>query len=89
MQGVGSSVHLPPHTPYVRQVGRMNRQDAPATTSTRRLVTAEELAEVLGTSARTVYRMGARGQVPSYRVGARGIRFDAAEVLAALREERR
>jgi excisionase family DNA binding protein len=51
------------------------------------LVVAEVLAERYAISPRTVYRLAADGTIPSYRVG-RQLRFDPAEVLAALRQAR-
>ena len=45
----------------------------------------EQLAERLGMSVRTVYRLASEERVPFYRAG-RLLRFDLDEVLAAMRE---
>jgi excisionase family DNA binding protein len=52
------------------------------------LLTARQLCEAEGIPAGTVYRLAKAGLIPAYRVGAkrRGIRFDAAEVRAAIRQ---
>ena len=51
-------------------------------------MTARELQEERGISQRTVYRLAKARLIPAYRVGVkrRGLRFDADEVLAALRQ---
>ncbi len=49
------------------------------------LMRATTVAKRYGVSERTVYRLAAAGKIPSYRVG-RQLRFDLAEVGAALRE---
>ena len=55
-----------------------------------RLLTAQELAQVLGTSVRTVYRMADELRtLPAIRVGARSLRFDLDECLTALRGQGR
>ena len=43
-----------------------------------------DVADLLGISARGVYRLADTGEIPSYRVG-RLLRFDVGEVLAATR----
>lgn len=48
------------------------------------LIRPSELAKLLGLSESQVYRLAQRGDIPSYRAGAT-VRFDAAEVLAAIR----
>jgi excisionase family DNA binding protein len=53
---------------------------------TAQLVTAQDVARILGVSPRGAYRLAERREVPTYRVG-RLIRFDLEEVLAALRQE--
>jgi excisionase family DNA binding protein len=50
-----------------------------------KLVSVEELAAIVGISARTVYRLVEDEKIPAYRVR-RQLRFDQAEVLEALRE---
>jgi excisionase family DNA binding protein len=47
-----------------------------------RLLTARELAEVLGLKAGTVLDKWERGELPGYKFG-RAVRFDLDEVLAA------
>lgn len=49
-----------------------------------RLLTAREVAEAIGTSPRTVYRLAEDGSIPFYRLR-RQVRFRLAEVLDALR----
>jgi excisionase family DNA binding protein len=46
----------------------------------------EALSEMLNISVRSVQRLAESGVIPHYRVGHQ-LRFDAAEVLAALRVE--
>lgn len=48
------------------------------------LVGAVAVAEQFHISERTVKRLAATGEIPSYRAG-RQLRFDIAEVMAALR----
>ncbi len=50
----------------------------------RSLISLSELAATLGVDERTAARWARSGRIPSYRAG-RQWRFDAAEVLAALR----
>jgi excisionase family DNA binding protein len=53
-----------------------------------KLQRAREVAFELGDVAvRTLYRMAAKGEIPSYRVGKAGVRFNAAEVREALRRQ--
>lgn len=47
-----------------------------------------DVAALLDKSERSVYRMAASGEIPSYRVGGE-LRFDLAEVAAAVRATRR
>jgi excisionase family DNA binding protein len=51
------------------------------------LVTANDLARI-GFTRGAAYRMAREGRIPHYRIGAkgRGIRFNVAEVLAAIRQ---
>lgn len=48
----------------------------------------EDVAQLLKVSERSVYRLAASGEIPSYKVGGK-IRFDLAEVAAAVRATRR
>ncbi len=48
------------------------------------LLTAQELARHLGVSVSQVQRLSAQGKIPRYELGHRTIRFDLAEVRAAL-----
>lgn len=50
------------------------------------LVTARRVAEVLGISVPSVYRLAAAGELPSVRVGG-SVRFDPAAVAAAVTPE--
>lgn len=50
-------------------------------------VKADVVARALDVSERTVRRMVEAGKIPYYRAG-EGLRFDLAEVLAALKVER-
>jgi excisionase family DNA binding protein len=45
-----------------------------------------ELANILGVDDKHIYRMAARGQLPSFRVGG-AVRFDPQEVAKWLREK--
>jgi len=49
-------------------------------------ITTQELADILGISRNTVYRMVERKDIPCYRFMS-GIRFDLEEVLAATKQE--
>ena len=49
----------------------------------RRLIDATQVAEILGVSRSSVYRLAARRELPAYHLG-RLLRFDAAEVLRYL-----
>lgn len=49
-----------------------------------KLLSVDQLAEALGVSRRTVYRLLEEGDVPHYRVG-KHLRFDLDEVKKALR----
>ena len=53
-----------------------------------RLVTARQLAEVLGLSASTVLDMWERGELPGFKIG-RAVRFRPSEVEAWLEGCRR
>ena len=48
----------------------------------------EDVARLLKISERSVYRLAASGEIPSYRVGGK-IRFDLAEVAETVRATRR
>jgi PTS system nitrogen regulatory IIA component len=52
-----------------------------------RLLTARELAELLGFAAGTVVDWAERGDVPAFKLGGR-LRFRESEVLAWLEERR-
>jgi excisionase family DNA binding protein len=53
-----------------------------------RLLTASELAQVLGMSAATVIDWAAAGRVPSFKLG-HAVRFRESEVLDWLEQHRR
>jgi excisionase family DNA binding protein len=53
-----------------------------------RLLTARELAELLGFTAGTIVDWAEAGKVPFFKVGGR-LRFRESEVLAWLEEQRR
>lgn len=57
-----------------------------STTATPRLVTADELAELLTISRSHVYQLAHDGVIPSVKIG-RNVRFEVAAVLAALRSQ--
>lgn len=40
-----------------------------------RLYTARELAKVLQVSAKTIYKLGKEGKIPTYRIG-KSVRFE-------------
>lgn len=46
---------------------------------------AQALASILGTSAKLIYALASRGEIPHYRLG-RVVRFSPTEVAAWLRE---
>jgi excisionase family DNA binding protein len=48
----------------------------------------EDVAQLLKVSERSVYRLAASGEIPSYRVGGK-LRFDLSEIAAAVRATRR
>lgn len=52
-----------------------------------RLLTAAEVGAMLGVSPRSVLRQHELGRISAVRVSPRRLRFDIAEVLAALRED--
>jgi PTS system nitrogen regulatory IIA component len=52
-----------------------------------RLLTARELAELVGFSSSTVQDWAERGEVPAFKLGGR-LRFRESEVLAWLEERR-
>lgn len=49
------------------------------------LVTARQLAEIVGLSPGHLMALAIKGTIPSVRINRRVVRFDAAEVLTALR----
>lgn len=51
-----------------------------------RLVTADELAELLSISRSHVFHLANGGRIPSIRIG-RSVRFELDRVLAALRNQ--
>jgi predicted site-specific integrase-resolvase len=53
-----------------------------------KFVTAEELAEVLRVTSRTVRTMVLRGLIRPYRLSNAAVRYDLQEVLQDLREQR-
>jgi len=53
------------------------------------LVSVRELAQFLNVRPLTVYRAVYQKKIPVVRVSSRALRFDRAEVLAALRQEGR
>ena len=52
------------------------------------LLTAKQLAALLGTRANTVYELAARGELPSLKVPGVGRRFRISEVQAWLESQR-
>ncbi|MFO0861557.1 MAG: helix-turn-helix domain-containing protein [Phycisphaerales bacterium] len=69
---------------------RFNRPFPPAaeraTSEPPPLITAGELAVVLGVSTHTVCHWARTGRIPCLRVGQKTLRFDRAAVLAAIRD---
>lgn len=55
-------------------------------TNGKELLTAEEVGERVRVSPDTVKEWARAGRVPCYRLGRKTIRFDLAEVIAALRD---
>jgi excisionase family DNA binding protein len=51
-----------------------------------KLLTAAELADLIGLPLQSVWRAARLGRIPSYRLGQLW-RFDLSEVLVALRQE--
>ena len=62
----------------------MRGQPSPSAAQAQPSDTPEDIAGLLGISVRTVQRLAGSGEIPSYRAGAQ-LRFDRAEVLAAIR----
>jgi excisionase family DNA binding protein len=52
------------------------------------LLTARELADLLGLRPATILDMWERGELPGYKIG-RAVRFDADEILTLTRREAR
>jgi len=57
------------------------------TEASKRLVTAKELAEILGVGHRTVLAYRQYGRIPGICLSGTTVRFDVDEVLAALKRE--
>lgn len=57
------------------------------TTTLERLLTARELADLLGFSADTILDWHERGEIPSFKLG-RAVRFRESEIAAWLEERR-
>ena len=57
------------------------------TEESKRLLTAKELAQILGVSQRTVLSYRLYGRIPGIQLSGTTIRFDLDEVLAALKRE--
>lgn len=55
---------------------------------TQPLITASELAAVLGVTTHTIRHWARMGRIPCLRVGQKTLRFDREAVLAALRDGR-
>ncbi len=53
-----------------------------------RLITTRELAERLGLQPDTIRRWARARRIPALRIGEKTLRFDLAEVIAALRAGR-
>jgi excisionase family DNA binding protein len=51
-----------------------------------RLLTANQLADILGTRKNTVYELAASGKIPSHKVPGVGRRFKEAEILEWLEQ---
>ena len=51
-----------------------------------RLVTAEEVARVLGIKTRAVYRYGRLGYLPAVRIGTKLVRFDLDRIEQSVAE---
>jgi excisionase family DNA binding protein len=63
-------------------------ESRPARRMSERLVTASELAEVLGVSPATILNHFEAGKLSGYKIG-RAVRFDVEEVLSACRRTAR
>ena len=55
------------------------------TTTTKRLVTTSELAELLGVSTRHLWNLEKEGVISSIRIGT-SVRYDAEDVLTELKD---
>jgi excisionase family DNA binding protein len=53
------------------------------------LLTAKQVGKMLSLDEVTIYRLGASGALPCYRLGSRAVRFDEADVVAFLERSRR
>ena len=51
------------------------------------LATANEVGEVVGVCGPTIRAWARHGRIPSFRISAKTVRFDMAEVLSALRND--
>ena len=76
MRSAPESAH--PLPVYMRQAQTYREPD--------RLLTTRVVAERLGVKPTTLRRWAREGRVPSYRVGRKTLRFDLADVFAAIRE---
>ena len=52
-----------------------------------RLVTAQQLKDVIGMEPKSIYSAVAKGHIPCVRIGPRRMRFDVAEVLAYCKKD--
>ena len=51
----------------------------------KKLISAEQLADLLGLDKQTVLRLAREDRLPCYRVSRKTVRFDVAEVLQLLK----
>lgn len=79
-----------PHNAVQRGTTRNNAKHGQTrinTEASKRFVTANELAEILGVGHRTVLMYRQIGRIPGIRLSGTTVRFDLDEVLAALKQE--
>lgn len=55
------------------------------TTAPRRLVSMKDVADQIGMTERSVRNLVARGELPAYRIGARTLRIDQADLDQIIR----
>ena len=72
-----------------RKLSLPSQPEVPHSTNARRLVTAGELAVLLGVTTETIRHWARDGRIPCLRVGQKTIRFDRDSVLEAIRGELR